>query len=138
MRESEVGAQTRLAVTKECKNVRLFRNNVGAAWQGKVVWSGKAEGSNLFRAVIEPAQRVEYGLFDGSGDYIGWRSLVITPEMVGKTIGQFVSWEAKRTGKDVKKDSPQDTWRQNVCRAGGLGFAADETAKAIAILRSAI
>ena len=68
--------------------VRLFRNMVGAAWMGKSAW---VEGS----IIIERPKRVQFGMAVGSSDIIGWRSVVITEEMVGCRIAQFVAMEVK-------------------------------------------
>jgi hypothetical protein len=49
--------------------MRLWRNNIGLAfYQGKYV---------------------QYGLAPGSGDLIGFRSVTITPEMVGQRVAVF-------------------------------------------------
>ena len=81
--ESNIQARTRLAAV--CKKWRLWRNNRGA---------GKMESGNYVR----------YGLANDtpelnkklkSGDLIGWRPVVITPDMVGKVLAQFVSVECK-------------------------------------------
>lgn len=67
--------------------------------------------------LLKQPRRVDYGLVQGSADLIGWRSLVITPDHVGKTIAQFLSLEVKTdTGKPT---DAQTIWLQNVQRAGG-------------------
>lgn len=74
-------------------DVRIFRNHVGAGWTGRLVArSGK-------RVVIEDARHCTFGLAPGSPDLIGWRSLVVTPEMVGHRIARFVAIEAKARGR---------------------------------------
>jgi len=73
--EAELLADIRIELgTRD--DVRLFRNSVGMLKdkQGRAVF---------------------YGLCKGSSDLIGWRSLVVTPDMVGKRIAQFVAIETK-------------------------------------------
>jgi len=92
-------------------NVRLFRNTVGVGWVGRLVRHSGGE------ALIRPAVRTTFGLAIGSADLIGWRSVVVTPDMVGKTIAQFVSIEVKTSSGRLSPE--QVTWRDAVEKAGG-------------------
>jgi hypothetical protein len=74
-------------------DLRIFRNHVGAGWMGDVVMQDGA------RVLLRNARRAAFGLAPGSSDLIGWRSLVVTPEMVGQTIAQFVAIEVKARGR---------------------------------------
>lgn len=61
------------------KRKLMQRNNVGAWRDGK-------------------GNYIKYGLQDGSSDLIGIEEVLITQEMVGKTIGQYVALEVKKEG----------------------------------------
>ena len=65
----------------------------------------------------------------GIHDRIACLPLTVTPEMVGKKIGLFVSIEAKRPGRRAEKDSGmskhQVLFMENVLRAGGLSIVCD-------------
>jgi hypothetical protein len=89
--------------------VRLLRNNVGAlpAPDGRLVRYGLGQ-SGATRVV-------------GTSDLIGWRSVTITPDMVGQTIAQFVAIEVKDRGRATPE---QLTWLDAVTRAGGLAGVA--------------
>ena len=81
-------------------DVRLWRNNVGAAWVGPHVMN--ADGS----VTIFKPMRVRFGLCEGSADLIGFVSREIREEDVGKTVAQFVAAECKATAgrlRDVQK-----------------------------------
>lgn len=85
------------------KGWRVFRNNVGQLLDARGV-------------------PVRYGLCPGSSDLIGWRELVITPEMVGQTVAQFVAVEVKTpTGKATPQ---QMQFLDAVERAGGVAVIA--------------
>ena len=99
--------------------VLLWRNNVGAAQD--------SEG-NYFR----------YGLANDtpqmartckSSDLIGIRPVVITQDMVGQTIGQFVAIETKREGwkqtPGDKRAAAQQTFLNLVKAKGGCAMFAD-------------
>jgi hypothetical protein len=106
------------------KGWRLFRNSVGQAWAGKPMNGTKAGGGDAV-VVIERARRITYGLAVGSSDLVGWRSVTITPDMVGQTIAQFVSVECKT--KAYGKTTPeQDNWLDQIAQAGGAAFLARE------------
>lgn len=91
--------------------VRLFRNNVGEAWMGAAVRN--PDGS----VTIRKPMRVQYGLCVGSSDLIGWRSVTVTPEMVGHTVAVFVAAEGK-VGRR-KPTQEQQAFVDAVRAAGG-------------------
>jgi hypothetical protein len=100
-------------------DVRVFRNNVGTAYMGKAFTIKQAGVIRLFPGdvVIRGARRVKFGLHKGSGDLIGWRSVLITPAMVGRRIAQFLSAEVK-TPKG-RATAEQTQWAQVVNNHGG-------------------
>lgn len=77
---------------------RLLRNNVGATKIG-----------NRF---------IEYGLGKGSSDLIGWTTIEITEEMIGKKIAVFTAVELKTVKDRASKD--QINFIEQVHQAGGL------------------
>lgn len=92
--------------------VQLFRNNVGAFEDktGRWLRYGLANDTPALNDALK------------SADLIGWRSVIITPEMVGRTIAQFLSRECKRagwvyTGRD--REPAQMAWANLVTLAGG-------------------
>ena len=81
--ESNIQSRTRLAAV--AKRWRLWRNNRGAARTdtGSFIRFGLANDTKQLGDVLK------------SGDLIGWRPVVITADMVGTVIAQFVSVECK-------------------------------------------
>lgn len=91
---------------------RLFRNNTGTGWVGdKPVKT--SEG-----ILIRNPRPLRAGLIKGSLDTIGWTPVKVTPEMVGKTIAVFTTFEMK----DVKgrASEEQRIFIGNVNNAGGI------------------
>jgi hypothetical protein len=111
MNESTVQAKVRIRTS--ALGWRMWRNNVGVLLDatGRPVRYGLANDSTQVNASIK------------SGDLIGIRPVVITPEMVGQTIGQFVSIECKREGwKPSASDAryvAQRKWADLVNSLGG-------------------
>ena len=63
---------------------------------------------------------------------IGWHSVVVTPEMVGRRVAVFTSIEVKTpTGKQSPE---QRTWLAQVKSAGGIAGVARSPAAALALL----
>jgi hypothetical protein len=75
-------------------DVRLFRNNNGQGWVGKKVGT-LANGSQI---VLANARVIRFGLGVGTGDLIGGKSIVITPDMVGRRVLVFANVEVKHGG----------------------------------------
>lgn len=94
---------------------RLFRNNVGLAWSGKLLQKG-----NNGRIVLSNARPVRFGLCVGSGDLVGWVPVRITNEMVGSVISAFVSVECKT--KRVATTEAQERFKEAVLSNNGCAM----------------
>ena len=82
--ETVLQQNIRLALGQE-KNLRLFRNQVGQLPDPRT------------------GRYIQFGLAKGSSDLIGFKTVKVTPDMVGQEIAQFVSLEIKtETGKLTK------------------------------------
>jgi len=99
--ETDILNLIRLALSD--KGIINFRNNVGAL---------KDINGRL----------VKYGLCIGSSDIIAIKPVVITPEMVGSTIGQFMAIEVKCQGK--KPTVEQKRFLEIIRKHGGLAGVA--------------
>ena len=93
------------------RNVRIFRNNTGTGWQGKPIWKGKT-------LILENARPLNAGLCMGSSDLIGWKTVIVTDEMVGKKVAIFTALEGK-TGKTATSKE-QSNFLRAVQKAGGI------------------
>lgn len=95
---------------------RVFRNNVGTGWVGRVI--KRAEG----QLTLAQPRPLEAGLCTGSSDLIGWRSITITPDMVGKTVAVFAAVETKTRVGRLSQD--QANFLRVVHAAGGVAIIA--------------
>lgn len=109
MKEQELYDRIRAEYSK---HGRLFRNNVGTAYRGDL---GKI--GNL--TVLKNPRHINFGLFKGSSDLIGWTEVIVTPEMVGKKIAVFTAVEVKKEGGRATKE--QKLFIDIVNDAGGIG-----------------
>lgn len=115
--EGRIKAEVRKALGR-VKGLRIFNNPVGQGWIGEAApFSLKGMGRAM---LIQQAQKLSFGLIKGSGDLIGWKSVTVTPEMVGQKVAVFVSIEVK-TPKG-RLSAPQLVWRGNVIEAGGIAL----------------
>jgi len=115
-KEAEVQKEVRYRSAQD--GILLWRNNVGAATD---------QSGNFFR----------YGLANDtpqmaknckSSDLVGIRPVVITPDMVGQTIGQFVAIECKREGwkySGSDRERAQLTFLRLVQAKGGCALFAE-------------
>lgn len=125
MKEHDIQVRIMLAMSK--RNAKIFRNNVGVGWQGK---SYKRPNGDL---VIENPRPLHAGLCVGSSDLIGWRSVVVTPEMVGKRLAVFTAVEVKQPKK--KPTEAQSNFINLVLSQGGYAGVATSEEEAIDVLR---
>lgn len=102
MSEASTQAKVMLALGGS-PNARIFRNNVGVA-------------------KFPNGSSVRYGLAVGSADLIGWRTVTITPDMVGRQVAVFMSIECKSAKGRVRE--AQEAWHMAVKKAGGIAIVA--------------
>jgi len=109
--EQRIQQEIRLAISKgDC---RVFRNNTGTLRDAN-------------------GRPVQFGLCKGSADLIGWRTITITPEMVGQRIAVFTSIEVKTPTGRVQPEQKQ--WLEAVQAAGGIAGIARSVEDAEALL----
>jgi len=100
---SEQSIQQHIRLTCGTGSTRLFRNNTGTLRD-------------------QHGRPVSFGLARGSADLIGWRTVTITPEMVGQQVAVFTSIEVKTPTGRVKPEQQQ--WLDAVQAAGGIAGVA--------------
>lgn len=93
-------------------DVTLWRNNVGQLLDvnGRPVRFGLANESPALNAALK------------SSDLIGWRSLTVTPDMIGQRLAVFLSREVKAPGwvyRGDPRERAQRAWIDLVNAAGG-------------------
>ncbi len=93
--------------------LRLFRNNTGKIEDRFGRW-------------------VEFGLCPGSADLIGWKSITVTREMVGKPVAIFAAIEVKV--KNGHRAQNQKDFLNVVKEAGGIAGFADSVEEAIGVV----
>jgi len=112
--ETDIQQRIRLAVGTR-SDLRLFRNNTGTLPDPRT------------------GRPVQFGLARGSADLIGWRTITITPEMVGQRVAVFTSIEVKTTTGHLTP--AQQAWMGTVRTAGGIAGVARSVRDAEEILR---
>lgn len=121
---AEANLQHRIWMALSKLGLRLFRNQVGMAYQGK------AERFMQMREIkvvpgdilIRQARMIRSGLCVGSSDLIGWHTVIIESKHIGKPFAQFVGVEVKTDGGH--ESAEQATFRRVVNEAGGLAIVA--------------
>ena len=124
--EHEIQNEIRIAVGKE-QTATLFRANVGEAWTGTLA------SSNLNRVVIEDARRFRSGLPIGFPDLFGFRTVTVTPEMVGKKLAVSAFLEVKKPGGRTSK--AQEKMHAFLHEAGAVGGVARSAEEAVTLLQ---
>ena len=112
--ETKIQQEIRLALGQR-SDLRLFRNETGKLPDPRT------------------GQWVQFGLAKGSSDLIGFKTIKITPEMIGQEIAQFVSLEIKT--ESGKLSTIQQNWLQKVKSSGGIVGVARTVKDALKILK---
>ena len=112
--ETTLQQQIRLALGSR-SDLRLFRNQVGSLPDPRT------------------GRLVTFGLARGSADLIGWRTVTVTPDMVGQQVAVFTSIEVKTPTGRLRPD--QQAWLSVVRDAGGICGIARSVNDAHAIVK---
>ena len=111
---------------KRLPDIKIMRNNTGFAWVG----SGKPVFQNNNLSLFNP-RGYHFGLGKGTADLIGWKSINVTPDMVGKKIAVFTAIEVK----DKSKPEPaQIDFLNELNDAGGYAGVAHNLDEALEII----
>lgn len=110
--DSEAYAQSLVRLEAPQHGAHLWRNNVGVLTdeRGRPVRYGLANESKAMNERLK------------SSDLIGWRRRVVTPDMVGTVIAQFMSRECKARGwrwTGSPREQAQANWINLVVASGG-------------------
>jgi len=121
-----------LQIKASALGARLFRQNTGLAWVGKVVRFAREQSVKVSPGdiVIRNARPFHAG-FEGMSDLGGWVPVEITPDMVGQKIALYAQVEVK---KNTRATAAQKAWIQAVNMAGGRAGVAHDDAELAAIL----
>lgn len=111
--ETKIQQEIRLGLgTRD--DVRLFRNQVGQLPDPRT------------------GRPVQFGLAKGSADLVGWKTIEVTPDMVGQRLAVFTSIEVKTpTGRPT---TYQKAWLTAVDKAGGIAGIARSVDDALRIV----
>jgi len=108
-------------MTTEAEATAAIRLDLGKRPDVKLLRNSKGSFQN------ERGQWVRYGLLmDGSSDWIGFKRVTITPDMVGQTVAVLLALEikapgAKPSGKDARKLwDDQEKFCEFIRVSGGL------------------
>jgi hypothetical protein len=98
-------------------NATLMRNNTGVAYtkDGRPVFFGLGNEGKKSNDSIR------------TSDLVGWTTITVTPEMVGKQVAVFTAPEVKKLGFIKKlsynpntREHGQNIFREQVINAGGI------------------
>ena len=112
---SEQSIQQHIRIACSTGNTRLFRNNTGTLRD-------------------QHGRPVQFGLAHGSADLIGYRTVTITPEMVGQQVAVFTSIEVKTPTGRIRPE--QQAWLDTVQAAGGIAGVARSVEDALRIMNA--
>jgi hypothetical protein len=110
---SEQSIQQHIRIACSTGDTKLFRNNTGTLRD-------------------QHGRPVSFGLCKGSADLIGYRTVTITPEMVGQQVAVFASIEVKTPAGRIRPE--QQAWMETVQAAGGIAGVARSVEDALRIV----
>jgi hypothetical protein len=90
---------------------RLFRINAGVGWTGKII-------KRTMDAIVLGAPRILRAAPEGWPDLFGWKTITITPDMVGLKIAVVRAVEVK--ANDDRLRTAQAKFKQLIESMGGI------------------
>ena len=128
MTEAELQQQIRLLSRGD---VRLFRTNVALAWVGDSVVKLK-NGDVL----LKNGRPMKVGV-EGMSDLAGWKSVVVTQDLVGQRIARYLCLEIKTPNHRTSKDrlEKQLAFIETVKQHGGIAAIVSSVEQAMETLK---
>lgn len=117
-----------LLATTQGNTCRLFRQNTGQGWQGRIL---EHTGARLVLANPRP---LHAGLCPGSPDLVGWKTVEITPDMVGQRVAIFTGLEVKTPNARLTKQQGQ--FLKILREFGGIGEEIRSVDRAVEVMSS--
>jgi hypothetical protein len=119
MSEKTLISEIQLLFTQ--KGHRIFRQNTGTGWAGDFF---KPPMETTIKVsprdvVVRNARPLRAGLCTGSSDLIGWQSITITEDMIGKRVAIFTAIEVKHGSTRTTEE--QKRFIESVNSSGGIG-----------------
>jgi hypothetical protein len=118
----------------------LFRLNTGKAWTGSAPPQRLSDGSIFLPGARPISLGFCFANTDpvvGAADLIGYTTIEITQDMVGKKMAIFTSIECKNSNGGHKLKEQQH-WMNNIRMAGGIAGFAKSTDEALSIIKNYI
>ena len=114
---AETPLMRELQIAASQMGARLFRQNTGMAWVGRVRRIARAMTIQVGAGdVVISAARPFHAGITGMSDLGGWVPVVVTPEMVGSTVAVYAQVEVKDGARATEE---QLRWISAVAQAGG-------------------
>lgn len=119
MSEKTLLSEIQLLFTK--KGHRIFRQNTGTGWAGEFFKPPMPTNIRITPSdvVIRNARPLRAGLCTGSSDLIGWQTITITEDMIGKKVAIFTAIEGKYGS--TRTTLEQQRFIDSVNESGGHG-----------------
>jgi hypothetical protein len=132
MSEAAILAAVRIALSKA--GAVVFRNNVALAWVGRPIKILRRQQIwvSLGDVVLQQARPLHAGLCVGSSDLIGFKSVLVTPDMVGSRVAIFTAVECK--DDDGRATTDQSNFLERVEMAGGIAMLVRSSDDAVSAL----
>lgn len=131
---TEKNIQQRIMLAAAQAGATVFRNNTGNGVAGSHMQRIEKAGPVMLQPgdwVVRHGSRIQYGLCVGSSDLIGWRRVIITPDMMYKQVAMFLALEVKTdSGKATHE---QINFIEQVRKAGGLAGVVRSVDEAIGV-----
>lgn len=122
----------RVLLALSSAGLSVWRNSTAVGWGGKSfsLRPGETYTAKGGERVVVDARPIKAGLCPGSSDIIGFKTVTITSDMVGRRIAVFGAWEVKSgSGRPTQE---QKQFVSHVAEGGGIASVVRSPEEALA------
>lgn len=127
MREADIQSAVLIALSEQ--GHYCLRVNSGQFWGGEVM---SHDGSML---LLKHPTKIQ-GAVKGTADIVGCVQVVVTPQMVGKTVAVFTAIEVKQPGEKAKPH--QENYLALMRSRGAIAGIATSSDEALSIINNKV